>query len=160
MSLPAFSVSWTTPDGAWRFQSPDALTLPDGQRLCLPLAAWLRLRDVLRLLPDEPAAAPAGAFAADLGEEQPAASRRPGPANRGKPWTAEEEERAHAAWSAGDDAADIARALGRSRGAVMARLVRLGLVDEAEAGLRYPTQGAGGAGSSRPPAEPEAPIRG
>ena len=143
-------MSWSAPEGAYRFQSPDALTLPDGQRLCLPLAAWLRLRDVLRLLPDDPAA--------DRGGGEPAGANppRPGPTNRGKPWTADEEARAHAAWAAGDDAADIGRALGRSRGAVMARLVRLGLVDEAEAGLRYPAQGAGGAGSSGPPAEPEA----
>jgi hypothetical protein len=43
-----------------------------------------------------------------------------------------------AAFGAGDDPADIALALGRSRGAVMARLVRLGCLDEAEVELRFP----------------------
>ncbi|MFZ5478096.1 MAG: hypothetical protein ACOZNI_15080 [Myxococcota bacterium] len=68
----------------------------------------------------------------------PAPARRPGPPNRGRPWSPEEEEEIRARLDAAEDAGAIAERLGRSRGAVLARAVRLGLLTEEEAGLRYP----------------------
>jgi len=141
MPLASFDVTWTTDGAAYRFVSPDTLTLPDGKRFTMPVGAWLGLREVLRLLPDAPGAP----------VELPPGPT--GPANRGRAWLPEEEERLRAAWTAGDDATEIARAIGRSRGAVMARLVRMGLVDEAEAGLRYPASATREARAPQP-AEP------
>lgn len=57
---------------------------------------------------------------------------------RGRLWSVEEETRLLSAFDAGDDASDIARALNRSRAGVMARLVKLGRVEESASGLRFP----------------------
>lgn len=66
-----------------------------------------------------------------------------GPANRGRAWTEEDEARIRAGHEAGEGTEVLAAAVGRSRGAVLARLVKLGLVDPAEADLRYPVTPAG-----------------
>jgi hypothetical protein len=59
---------------------------------------------------------------------------------RGSAWSEEEEEAIRASFAAGDSVPDLAERLGRSAGAVRARLVRLGLLSEEEAGLRYPVK--------------------
>lgn len=65
---------------------------------------------------------------------------RPGAERRGKVWTEDEETRLREGFAAGEDPAALGRAIGRTRGAVAARLVRLGLLTEEAAGLRYPVQ--------------------
>ena len=58
--------------------------------------------------------------------------------NSGKAWQVEDEARLAAGHAAGKSTAELGKDLQRSRGAVTARLVRLGLVDESEVGpLRY-----------------------
>lgn len=64
--------------------------------------------------------------------------RRPNPARRGKPWTSVEEAVLRDGFAAGDEIPVLAKQVDRSTGAVRARLVKLGLLDEAAAGLRYP----------------------
>lgn len=60
------------------------------------------------------------------------------PSNSGKPWTVEEEARLAAGHAAGQSPRELAAMTRRSRGAVKARLVKLGLIDASEAGsLRY-----------------------
>lgn len=126
MSTP--DLVWTAADQTFRLAvsatpAPEpTLHLPDGRAIALPVPAWLALRDALRALdPEAPRAA------------------RPGPANRGKPWAPDDDERVSTGFQAGIEPAAIAREVGRTRGAVVARLVRLGLMEEAAAGLRYPT---------------------
>ncbi|MDP2310285.1 MAG: hypothetical protein Q8P18_29990 [Pseudomonadota bacterium] len=66
---------------------------------------------------------------------------RPGraaPARRGKVWSDEEEAQLREWFTRGDSPADIGAVLDRTSGAVRARLVRMGLLDEEAAGLRYP----------------------
>lgn len=143
-NLVSFDVSWTVADRGYRFVSERSLlVLADGDEVVLPMAAWVSLREVLALLPDE-----------WLWSAEPTPLPRPlkGPANRGRAWTPDEEGRCAEAYRAGDGPEEIAMALGRTRGAVMARLVRLGLVEEEEAGLRYPP-GRVGQPASAPPAE-------
>ena len=84
---------------------------------------WKALRTVLDLVLDDPAPAPA-----------PAA--RPGPPNRGRAWSAEEDARLLARFDADGEVAALARELGRTRGAVRARLAKHGRLP-AE-GLRWP----------------------
>jgi hypothetical protein len=55
--------------------------------------------------------------------------RREAPANAGKPWSGEEDERLVAAFDAGQTLKQMALDLGRSRVAVEARLVKLGKVE-------------------------------
>ena len=59
---------------------------------------------------------------------------------RGQLWTEEEEGRVRAAHAAGVEAGELAQQLGRSPGAVRARLVWLGLVDPETETLRYPVR--------------------
>lgn len=61
-----------------------------------------------------------------------------GPARRGKPWSDDEEARLMAAWDAGEKPSEIAGKLERGRTAVIARLVKLGRIDEEGAQLRWP----------------------
>ncbi len=63
-----------------------------------------------------------------------------GPARRGKAWTEEEEGILREGFEAAEPPAELARRVGRTKGAVTARLVRLGLISEEEAGLRYPVR--------------------
>ncbi len=61
------------------------------------------------------------------------------PPNAGRPWKVEDEARLAAGHAAGKEPAELARVVGRSKGSVLARLVKLGLVDASAAtGLRYP----------------------
>ncbi len=136
----SFSIHWTLDHQRYRFGSlalDPLLTLPDGRELQMGLAHWWALREVLALLPPD--------TGRDSGDWYPTAPPPPPMAReesrRGKVWTAEEEERVRAGWTAGDDAAEIGRELKRSRAAVTARLVLLGLMDEAEANLRWPAGG-------------------
>jgi hypothetical protein len=81
-----------------------------------------------------------------------------GPARRGKAWSDDEEAQLRARFTQGGTPGAIATALGRTSGSVRARLVRLGLLDEEAAGLRYPVaRGAAAAPSGEPGAggEPE-----
>lgn len=55
--------------------------------------------------------------------------RREPPANAGKTWTGEEDDKLLAAFDAGQEIKQMALDLGRSRVAVEARLVKLGRVD-------------------------------
>jgi hypothetical protein len=57
---------------------------------------------------------------------------------RGRAWSPTEEQELSSAFSDGLPLPDIAGRLGRSTTAVQARLVLLGLLDPAEATLRYP----------------------
>jgi hypothetical protein len=74
-----------------------------------------------------------------IDEEPPPArtSRRPGPPRRGQSWTEEEESVIAAKLNSVDDAPAIAEELGRTRGAVLARAVKLGLLDPGEVTLRF-----------------------
>ena len=85
-----------------------------------------------------PAAAPA-----------PAAARKPAlpQTGSGSRWSAEEEQRLAAAFDAGRTVDELARAHGRSRAGIEARLVRLGKMDASAVTtpLRYPPKPAGGA---------------
>lgn len=87
----------------------------------------------------------------DGGDDAPGPSPRAKarPAQRGKRWSEEEEDRLCLRLRTAEDAQALAEELGRSRGAVLARGVRLGLIDAEEAGLRYPPGGrpASSAGS-------------
>lgn len=57
-------------------------------------------------------------------------SKKNMPANAGKPWSAEEDERLLAAYRTGDSTSDIARTHQRTKGSITARLVRLGEINE------------------------------
>jgi hypothetical protein len=70
------------------------------------------------------------------GEEAPKRERT-GPPRRGQAWTEEEETVIAAKLNSVDDALAIARELGRTRGAVLARAVKLGLIDSSEVTLRF-----------------------
>jgi hypothetical protein len=64
----------------------------------------------------------------------------------GSRWSGEEESRLTAAFDAGKTVDELARAHGRSRAAIEARLVRLGKMDASAVTtpLRYPPKAAGG----------------
>jgi len=80
----------------------------------------------------------------------PAAERQPKPAsmpgNTGLRWSAEEEARLAAAFDAGKNVDELARAHNRTRAGIEARLVKLGRLDESAVSvkLRYPAKPAGG----------------
>lgn len=63
--------------------------------------------------------------------------QRTGPPRRGSPWTEDEETVIAAKLNSVDDAAAIAKELGRTRGGVLARAVKLGLIDSSEVTLRF-----------------------
>lgn len=73
-----------------------------------------------------------------LAEQPTGPATRTGPARRGKAWSEEEEAQLRERFTRGDTAGDIGAQLGRTSGSVRARLVRMGLLDEEAAGLRYP----------------------
>ncbi|MDP2311733.1 MAG: hypothetical protein Q8P41_02420 [Pseudomonadota bacterium] len=86
--------------------------------------------------------------------ERPAKATRPGPARRGQAWSEDEETQLREGFARGDEPAAIATTLGRTSGSVRARLVRMGLLDEVAAGLRYPVPRATtGAESGGEPSE-------
>jgi len=55
---------------------------------------------------------------------------RPQPDNAGKPWTKEEEDQLIEEYQSGITAIEIAKIHNRSKGAIAARLVRLGLITD------------------------------
>lgn len=79
----------------------------------------------------------------------PAPARKPAlpQTGSGSRWSAEEEQRLAAAFDAGRTVDELARAHGRSRAGIEARLVRLGKMDASAVTtpLRYPPKPAGGA---------------
>ena len=62
----------------------------------------------------------------------------PGPTRRGKGWTEADDAWLREGFARAETPTALAGELGRSSGAVRARLVRMGLLDAADAGLRYP----------------------
>lgn len=64
--------------------------------------------------------------------------RRDQPPNAGQPWLPEEEAKLRELHAAELGPASIGRELGRTRGAVVARLVQLGLLDDAPGRRRWP----------------------
>lgn len=133
-SANGLSVQWKVEGETFVFVAdvdPPTLHLPDGRHVELSLRGWRRLRDVLQLCPGD-------LCPGDVVLEVPARKPTPGPGRRGQAWSDEEDDRVKAAFLAGDDVTDIARALERTRGAVMARLVHLGVMEAETAGLRYP----------------------
>ena len=79
----------------------------------------------------------------------PAPERRPAPPQTGSGarWSSEEEQRLAGAFDAGRSVDELARAHGRSRAAIEARLVRLGKMDASAVTtpLRFPPKPAGAA---------------
>jgi hypothetical protein len=80
----------------------------------------------------------------------PAAERQPKPTsmpgNTGLRWSTEEEARLAAAFDAGKNVDELARAHNRTRAGIEARLVKLGKLDESAVSvkLRYPAKPAAG----------------
>ncbi len=72
-----------------------------------------------------------------IDSDAPERKPRPGPPRRGQSWTEEEETVIAAKLNSVDDAGAIAEELGRSRGAILARAVKLGLLDPSEVTLRF-----------------------
>jgi len=79
-------------------------------------------------------------------QAQAARARRPAPANAGKPWSAEEDSQLESSFSTDADLGRLARAMGRTRFAVEARLVKLGRLS-GRGGLPF-TNGANGRGAA------------
>lgn len=135
------SVEWGDPTAAFRLarlgagtDAPPAARLKtsDGQVLDLPEADWRALSDaVARLFGPSDRAEP---------------KAKPVLPNAGQPWTADMDKTLVAIWRAGRTVGQIAAEMGRSRGAISSRLVRLGLVDNREQ--------AEGAAEARPPRDP------
>ena len=169
VSVDSVSVRWRVEDRAFLLSAsvpgPARLVSDDGRELSLSAEEWCALGDVLfRIGADWPGhtcdtgfaaagtldAAPAVAFESSA---PVAAAPRASPVRRGLAWTDEEELRLLAAFDAGDEVADIARALSRTRSGVTARLVRLGRIAESAANLRWPPKGpkeSAGADSTEP----------
>jgi hypothetical protein len=72
-----------------------------------------------------------------IDDDRPPRARGTGPARRGLPWSEDEETVLAAKLSSVDDVDAIAGELGRSRGAILARAVKLGLLDPSEVTLRF-----------------------
>lgn len=92
----------------------------DDVRLEMPRQDWTY---VYRML---------GALLAPLPELPEPRRVRTGPARRGKPWVEDEDDRLMSAWLGGATLEDLAEEHERTQGAVAARLVKHGLVDDAE----------------------------
>jgi hypothetical protein len=90
-----------------------------------------------------------GAIAATPAAAPAAPSRKPAlpQSGSGSRWSPEEEQRLAAAFDAGRTVDELARAHGRSRAGIEARLVRLGKMDASAVTtpLRYPPKAASGA---------------
>lgn len=123
-------VEWEHGRGCFRLERAGApaiarLITPEGEVVELEKGAWVALAAAIgRIFPS--------------GTPQrgrvPADPTRP---NAGRPWTSAQDAELAARWTAGETARVLSRDLGRSPGAIAARLVRLGLVDDrAEARLR------------------------
>lgn len=125
-------VEWGMADRLFKFErhrSYGSLTTPDGQIMELSIPEWAALAAVLHQIALNTPGIP-------LDKKQPL--------NAGKPWSKEDDSSVERDWSQEISIASIARRLGRSRGSIAARLVRLGLVqDRFEAWRRSsaPSQG-------------------
>jgi len=69
-----------------------------------------------------------GATAPSAGAAPRKRARTEPPANTGKPWTGDDDERLRTGFDAGTPTKDLAAALGRTRWAVESRLVKLGVM--------------------------------
>lgn len=114
-------------------QGSPELHLDDGRTLAMTPEEWRALADVVFRV----SLGLATPLHADVAPAQGTAGGAT-TGRRGKAWTDEEDARLVAAHVGGDELADIARALARTRGGVLARLVKLGRIDEQDAGLRWP----------------------
>ena len=94
-----------------------------------------------------------GGVAASAANAAPVTGRKPAlpQSGSGSRWSPEEEQRLAAAFDAGRTVDELARAHGRSRAGIEARLVRLGKMDPSAVTtpLRYPPKSAGNT-ASRP----------
>ncbi len=168
---PAIDISWVADRSRFALHDigPDSVELSvDEKRVAvLSMAAWASVRAALTFLSNledvdhaihrrecnlaevnakYTAGGPSSDDIARAPAAPPSVPARVGTSRRGKLWTDEEEQRLLSAWDAGENPSEIARALERGRGAVTARLFRLGRIDEDGAQLRWP--------SSRSPAPP------
>jgi hypothetical protein len=109
--------------------------------------------DTVRALFQALRAVEGGGEAVAVAPAAPAAAPAPAPARKpalpqtgsGSRWSAEEEQRLAAAFDAGRTVDELARAHGRSRAGIEARLVRLGKMDASAVTtpLRYPPKSGG-----------------
>lgn len=82
----------------------------------------------------------------------PRGAERPKPANRGMPWSAEDDRLLAEAFDAGDSIAEIAETFGRSRGSIRARLLRLGRGEFGGPPPRWPVGGVASGSAAADPA--------
>jgi len=103
--------------------------------------------DTVRALFQAMRAVEGGGTPAAAATPPPAAERKPAlpQTGSGSRWSAEEEQRLAAAFDAGRTVDELARAHGRSRAGIEARLVRLGKMDASAVTtpLRYPPKPGG-----------------
>ena len=103
--------------------------------------------DTVRALFEAMRAVECNGVAAPPAAAPPAAARKPAlpQSGSGSRWSPEEEQRLAAAFDAGRTVDELARAHGRSRAGIEARLVRLGKMDASAVTtpLRYPPKLAG-----------------
>jgi hypothetical protein len=71
-------------------------------------------------------------------QPEPRPVRKLGPPRRGKQWTEDEDLTVVAHVNSEADASRVAEMLGRSKGAVLARAVKLGTIDPGAVTLRFP----------------------
>lgn len=113
----AAGVGWTSAGGTYvleRMPGGARLITRDGECVELGEADWRALQQAIARLFPAPAAPPA---------------ETPQQARTGRAWTAAMDAHLAARWTAGETLARLAASLGRSAGAIAARLVRLGLVE-------------------------------
>lgn len=103
--------------------------------------------ETVRALFEAMRAVESGGVAAAPAPAAPAAARRPAlpQSGSGSRWSPDEEQRLAAAFDAGRTVDELARAHGRSRAGIEARLVRLGKLDASAVTtpLRFPPKPAG-----------------
>jgi len=114
------TISWRSSDGEFTLTMDTGvgeLLAPDGQVTRMTIAQW---RDVQIALNELIGPAPLPRSRGD-DSSQP---------NRGQPWTAESDTELRSLWDRKLPIRAIAEHFGRSRGAITARLARLGIVVE------------------------------
>jgi hypothetical protein len=109
------------------YQHPDVIRALFHAVGALQAAAPPRPATASRASDDRHADATASASPASEDAPSPAAPRR-GPGNSGKPWTKDEDEQLVAGFDAGQPIVALARAHGRSKVAIEARLAKFGRV--------------------------------
>lgn len=122
--------------GSW------TLTTPDGRNTTLSRAEWRFVADMLREAIDggQPRARTP---AASMPRARRTAKDRAEAAAQGKPWSDDLDEALTAGWTAGADIPTLAERFARTPAAIVARLVRLGLIttlyDDFREEVRSPT---------------------